>query len=459
MKPIHLQLSFLLASASVVSAAPSHEAPYALRLWNDPAFARYFVATYGSLPDVEPTLNDADREILQQLLPLMPKPLEAIQFLSKVVGKNSNAIFDFQVASLYLDNNMLEPSEKWFQSALSKAPAFRRAWRGLGMAQVRLMKWKEAVASLGKAIGLGIQDGPTYGLLGYSLLSMDRASSAEAAYRQALMFDPDSLDWKMGLVRAQLKQLKAAEAAALCNEILRDAPDQTDLLSLQAEAYVAMNETDKAAENLEILIRGGKSQGEDIKRLADIYLATNEPALAANTYGRWLERQDKKPAEDIPQVIIAAENLASQNALPEASALIAQAKKISAKQLPKEVEASMLKVEARLQINAGKGDAAATVLQRVVELNPLDGGALMLLGQHFSDSKDTVKATAYYERASKIKETEPDALIRLAQLDIADGKLAEALPQLKRSNEIKPRDGVQKLIQDLEKFLKKGNKA
>lgn len=452
------RLSFgllLLVCCTSAQGASTRRAPYALQLWDDPAFARYFVGTYGNIPDVEPTLKDADREILQQLLPLMAKPLDAIQFLSKVVGKDSNAIFDFQVASLYLDNGMVDPAEKWFLSALNKAPAFRRAWRGLGMAQVKATKWKEAVASLGKAIGLGIQDGPTYGLLAYSLLALDRASSAESAYRQALMFDPDSLDWKMGLVRTQLKQLKAAEAAALCDEILRDNPDRVELLSLQAEAYIAMKENGKATENLEILVRGGQAKGEDIRRLGDIYLATNEPALALSAFSRWMERDDKKPEEDVLHIVMVAENLSSQNALPEASLLLAKAKKVSDKQLPKEVEAKLLKVEARLQMSAGKGEAAAPILQRVVELNPMDGSALMLLGQHFADAKDGVKATSYYERATKIKDTEPDALIRLAQMNIADGKLAEALPLLKRSNDLKPRDGVQKLIQDLEKFLKK----
>lgn len=454
-----LSLGLALLSGTMLHAAPSHKAPYALELWNDPRFARYFVGTYGNIPDVEPVLTDADREILQQLLTLMPKPLEAIQYLAKVVNKDSNAVFDYQVASLYFDNGMLEPAEKWFKSAIDKFPTFRRAWRGLGMVQVKSEKWREAVGSLGKAIGLGIQDGPTYGLLGYALLSLERHSSAESAYRQALMFDPDSLDWKMGLVRASLMQLKAAEAAALCDEILRDHPERTELLGLQAEAYIAMKENGKATENLEILIRGGQAKGDDMRRLGDIYLATSEPALALSAYSRWLEREDKKPAEDVPHIVTVAENLSAQNAMSEATLLLTQAKKVSGKELPKEVEAKMLKVEARLQMASGKGDDAAPILQRVVELNPMDGGALMLLGQHFNDAKDTVKATAYYERATKIKETEPDALIRLAQLNIADGKLPDALLLLKRSNDIKPRDSVQKLIQDLEKFLKKGSKA
>jgi len=435
-------------------AAPSHQAPYALDLWNDPQFAKYFVGTYSVMPEVEPTLNDKDRATLQGLLPLMPKPADALAYLSKVVGPTTNAIFDFQMASLYFDNGMMEASEKWFKSAIAKAPSFRRAWRGLGMVQVRAMNWKDAVASLGQAIGLGIQDGPTYGLLGYALLSMERAASAESAYRSALMFQPDSMDWKMGLVRAALKQLKAAEAAALCDEILRENPERTELLSLQAEAYLVMKENVKAAENLEILVRGGQAKSEDMTRLGDIYLASKEPALALSAYSRWLERSDRK-IEDVDKAISVADSLSSQNALLEAGMLLTKSKAAAGKNLPKDAEAKLLKVEARLQMSAGKGDAAAPILERVVELNPMDGSAMMLLGQHYSDKKDNVKATAFYERAAKIKDNEPDALIRLAQLKIGESKLAEALPMLKRSNDLKPRDSVQKLIQDLEKFLKK----
>lgn len=445
----------LALAASTAAAAPSHQAPYALSLWNDPQFARYFVGTYAIMPEVEPTLAEKDRELLQGLLPLMPKPAEAMAYLAKVVTPGCNAIFDFQMASLYFDANMLDASEKWYKSAITKSPSFRRAWRGLGMAQVRAMKWKEAVASLGQAVALGIQDGPTYGLLGYALLSMERPSSAESAYRSALMFQPDSLDWKMGLIRTALKQMKAAEAASLCDEILRDHPDRADMLSLQAEAFLVMKETVKAAENLEILVRGGQAKGEDLARLGDIYLATKEPALAVSAYTRWIERSDRKLPEDVDKALQVAESLSAQNALTEAGIFLAKVKTTAGKELPKEAEARLLKVEARLQMSAGKGDTAAPILERVVELNPLDGGALMLLGQYYSDKKDNVSAVARYERAAKIKENEPDALIRLAQIKISEGKLAEALPDLKRSNDLKPRDSVQKLIQDVEKFLKK----
>jgi Flp pilus assembly protein TadD len=91
----------------------------------------------------------------------------------------------------------------------------------------------------------------------------------------------------------------------------------------------------------------------------------------------------------------------------------------------------------------------------VVELNPLDGGALMLLGQHYTEAKDDVKATAYYERAAKLPDFEADADLRLAQLHVSGGRLADALPLLKRSHEIKPRDSVSRLITDIERALRK----
>ncbi len=440
---------------TAVFGAPSHQAPYALQLWNDPQFARYFVGTYAVMPEVEPALSEKDKEILKGVLPLMQKPAEALAYLAKVTGKDANPLFDLQMAGLYFDNGMFEASEKWYLAAVAKAPSFRRAWRGLGMTQVRAEKWKEAVASLGQAIGLGIQDGPTYGLLGYALLSMQRPASAESAYRSALMFQPDSLDWKMGLVRAALQQMNAAAAAALCAEILKDHPERMDLLALQAEAYLVMKEPARAAENLEIIVRGSEAKDEDMTRLGDIYLASQQPALALSAYSRWLDRPGRKIPGDVEKAISVAESLSSQNALPEAQTLLLRSKAAAGKELSKDAEARLLKVEARLQISAGKGDAAAPILERVVELNPLDGSALLLLGQHYTDKKDNVKATAFYERATKIKDTEADALIRLAQLKIGESKLPEATALLKRSYDLKPRDSVQKLLQDLEKYLKK----
>jgi len=432
------------------AAAPEKPRPgaYALELWRDPGFARFFLGTYSVLPEVEPPLNDKDKAALQKILPLMPKPTEAANALVPLISKDSNAIFDLTLGNIYLDNDRMPQAETMFQQAVDKFPSFRRAWRGLGMTQVRQQKWNDAITSLSRAISLGAQDGATYGLYGFALLSLERSVSAETAYRMALMFQPDVLDWKLGLVRCVLKQQKAAEAAALCDEIIRENPERTEFITLQSEAWLAMKENTKAAENLEILARGGNAKPEDLQRLGDIYLVGKDSALALSAYSRAIDAGAADPAKILAQ----AENLAMQNALTEAASLV---KKARAAKLPSDLEARFLKLEARLAVSSGKAGESIPLLQRVVELNPLDGGALMLLGQHYFDAKDNPKATSYFERASKLKDFEADANLRLAQIHITSNQLADALPLLKRSQEIKPRDSVAKLVADLERALRK----
>ncbi|MBL9130559.1 MAG: tetratricopeptide repeat protein [Verrucomicrobiaceae bacterium] len=443
-------LAFLLLfSVAVAHAAADKKAAYALELWSDPQFARFFLGTYSVLPEVEPPLNDKDKETLQRILPLMPRPVEAAAALLKIINKDSNAAFDLTLANLYLENNQLENAQTMFKKAIDKFPAFRRAWRGMGIAHIRKEQWDEAVNALGRAISLGAADGPSYGLYGSALLSSGRAVSAESAFRNALMFQPDVLDWKMGLLQCLLKEQKASEAAALCDELIRENPDRTEFLTLQSEAYLSMKDTVRAAENLEVLARGGKAKPEELARLGDIYLVGKDSALAASAYLRALEAGPV----DAAKVVAQAENLAAQNALPEAADLIKKAR--SKEKLSPENEARLLKVEARIAVNSGRAGDSVPLLQRVVELNPLDGGALMLLGQHFSDQKDDIKATALYERASKLKDFEADASLRLAQLHVGAGRLTDALPLLKRSNEIKPRDAVGRLITDIERALRK----
>ncbi len=447
-----------VATAPAAATVDEEEKPrpgaYALELWKDPNFAKFFLGTYSVFPDVEPPLSDKDRELLNQLLPMMNKPMEAAGALVKLITKDTNAIFDLTLGNLYLENGQYEPAADLFQRAVDKFPSFRRAWRGLGMVNVRQQKWRSAVTHLSRAIGLGAQDGPSYGLYGFALLSLDRAASAESAYRMALMFQPDVLDWKLGLVRCVLKQAKAAEAAALCEEIVRENPDRTEFISLQSEAYLAMKDNLKAAENLEILSRSGVAKPEDLQRLGDIYLVSKDSALALSAYKRAIEAGGFEPSKVISQ----AENLSMQGALFEATSLIKQARESGAGKLAKEDEARLLKLEARLAVSSGKAGDSIPMLQRVVELNPLDGAALMLLGQHYADNKDTPKAVGYFERAVKLKDYESAASLRLATIHITANKLADALPLLKRSNELKANDSVAKLISDIERTLRKGTK-
>jgi tetratricopeptide (TPR) repeat protein len=102
----------------------------------------------------------------------------------------------------------------------------------------------------------------------------------------------------------------------------------------------------------------------------------------------------------------------------------------------------------------GAGDEEARVLEQIVELDPLDGEALILLGQYSSRAGDDEKAIFYYQRAANLEAYEADADVRYAQLLVKQGKIAEALPLLRRAQVLKPRDNVQSYLDQLERMNK-----
>ena len=89
-----------------------------------------------------------------------------------------------------------------------------------------------------------------------------------------------------------------------------------------------------------------------------------------------------------------------------------------------------------------------------VALDPLDGEALILLGQHSSRAGEIEKAIFYYERAASLEKFEADAKVRHAQLLVKTGNYADALPLLRRAQQLKPRDNIQDYLEQVERVAK-----
>jgi Flp pilus assembly protein TadD len=115
----------------------------------------------------------------------------------------------------------------------------------------------------------------------------------------------------------------------------------------------------------------------------------------------------------------------------------------------------LLKIEARLSMAEGAGSAeTAAVLEEIIQLDPLDGEALMLLGQHYSRQNEPDKAIFYYERAASLEAFEANAKVRHAQILVGLGRYADALPLLRRAQEVKPRDDIARYLEQVERIVK-----
>ena len=113
------------------------------------------------------------------------------------------------------------------------------------------------------------------------------------------------------------------------------------------------------------------------------------------------------------------------------------------------------KLEARIALaQGGEGPELAASLEETLKSDPLDGDALMLLAQYYQRRNDSERAGLYYERAEGIADFEVTARTRHAQLLVGLGRYSEALPLLRRAQEIKPREDVARYLEQVERIAR-----
>jgi tetratricopeptide (TPR) repeat protein len=438
------------ASAESPAARDASWREASLSLFGDQAFKKRFIESYVAETEIEPRVTEAERKFRQKALAHISADErdQAMKILEKELTPASSAVVDFTLANLHFQNDALDRAAALYASAVDKHPKFRRAWKNLAVIHVRGGDYKKALPELTRVIELGGGDAITYGLLAYSYASVEDHLAAETAYRMAILLDPATPDWKSGLARSLFKQRRHADASALCDALLAADPGRADLWLLQANAFLGMEKALKAAENYEIVDRLGKSTPETLNMLGDIYVNEGLYDVAVARYVRALD-VDAAPKLDRP--IRAAKALTARGARQETKTLLDRLDRGFADALSVEQRKDVLKLKARLAVAEGAGDEEARVLKEVVKLDPLDGDALLLLGQHAAKSGDAERAVFYYRQAASLEAFEADAKVRHAQLLVGQGKYAEALPLLRRAQSLKPRENVQKYLESVER--------
>jgi tetratricopeptide (TPR) repeat protein len=459
-----LKVIALLAVGLKCYAGPSF---YPTDYFRSPEFRDAFLGTLGVKSDVEPKLTEEEQHYLEQIQPFMGKDLEAcINAFEKVSGPEATARFDYELGVLYMQKNDVEKAREALIRAVTKFERFLRAHSNLGLLYTRVNRTREAIPHITKSIALGQASEELYGMLAYCHLQNGDSLSAETAYRNAIMLGPKTVDWKTGLAQALFSQQKAGEAIALLDELLKVDPQKELFWNMQAVAQIANGQPLKAAQNLEMLALMGKATAKEYSILGDIYMSQALFPLASRSY---IAGASAKGAPSAPDGLLKnAESLAQRSAYPEAKSVLASVESVFPS-LDTSHKVKMLKIRSRIAMAEEAPDSAVALLNEIVQVDPMDGEALMLLADHFikkGTDADLVQAIFYLERGVKIPTSEADASVRLAQAKIAKsasetdkGKrleaMASAIELLKRAQELKKRDSVGSYMADLEKTVQK----
>ena len=405
------------------------------QMWKDESFVKSFLGSYGFLGEYEPKISDTEKTVLRTLINLIKaSPKAAIKQLEPQIKPSSSAAFDFILANLYFQEGNLAKAQKYYNSATKKHPEFRRAYKNLGLVYVQDGNFEKAIPTISKALELGVVDGRAYGLLAYGYLSEEKYYPAEAAYRQAILIQPNVKDWKIGLARCLLETERYTEAVALFDTLLKDEPNNPDYWLLQGNAYIGKDQVLKAAQNIEIVKRMGATDLKTLMLLGDIYMNNDYSDLALNAYLAAVEMADSNQSKPL---VRAADVLTQTGNFSQAKVLITSIRAKTATVLSDEQDLSLLTSEARIARHDGDDATAVATLNKIVERDALNGEALIELGNYYADQDLMAEAVTRYQQAAKIESSERKALVAHAQALVRKNEYREAVPLLKRALQIK----------------------
>jgi tetratricopeptide (TPR) repeat protein len=440
----------------VPSSAPTTFAPLPkdhelASLWNDPDFSRRLVGSYGFASDSEPRMTPEEQALYRdKIVPLLREdPKKAIPALESAIKPSASAVFDFTLGNVFFQNEDLTNAVKHFEAALAKFPDYRRAQKNLAFALVRDGKYTEAIKPLTRTVTLGGADGKVFGLLGFAYMNQGRPVSADGAYRQALVFEPDNVDFKLGLVKCSVATANYDHALALLDELLQQYPERDALWTLHANIFIQKEQPAKAAVSLEMLRRLGKANAQNLFLLGDLYMAQEARELALGSY---VEALEKDAGQNPAKALRPAQILVSRGAWTEARELFGRIR--GAGSLTGADELKLLKLESKVAMASGEGEKAIGTLEQIINKDPLDAEALLLVGDFYARNGQREKAEFRYQTAAGIQGFEADALVKHAQLLVQSQKYAQALDLLRKAQKIKPRDNVQRYLDKIEQLAR-----
>ena len=449
MKKIFFYLFLILGSTKAWCNIPSYELTQ--DFWNSPSFVRSFMGDYGFRSEIEPRINKSEQFILKEVIAKAENQLdEAIEYLEMKIDQKVSAALDFALATMYYQRGRLSRSSESYKVAIKKFPSFLRAYKNLGFVELSLGNFQEAARNLSRSISLGEGDGVTFVALGYCYYMLQQFVSAENAYRMGILLFPESKDARNGLVNCLIETNRYAEALALLNELLVKEPENVFCHRARASTLQGLGREKDATVALETLRRMGKLDTGDLLRLGDLYHNLNLYELSLQNYERAIQKNEKL---SVQRYIRVASILIGRGSYQDCFSYLDKIENSFGSKYSTEDEKEVLLLKAEILKATGKTEESTRILRIVVESHPLEGKALIMLGQHAWQQNDYALASLHFERAAKIKDSEVKALIEHGRMLVSQRDYQKAVQLLDKAERISPQPRIKRYLESIRGLL------
>ena len=401
-------------------------------------------------PAQEPTVSAQEAKVLRQVAELAESdPAAAVALLASEITSESSAALNFALGNLNVQQDALEEAERAYRAALEKFPTFARARMNLAQVLIRQEKLGQVAEALRPVLTSGQARAETFTLLGYSFLLQGQSLPAETAYRQALLLKPDDVNNSLGLAKCLLEQERTSEAIRLLENLVEREPQRAELWLLLANAHLALEQPDQAIVKLECVRRLGIASTEALATMGDLYLNRRQPVEALSVYEEAFSGEEP-PLE---RLLRSAEGFLMLGMPAEAECLLQQSREATSFLSPDQ-RRKLLRLEARQAYLSGDRKAALMAYERLLEEYPLDGDALIVLGDIHREACALEEAMMAYERAARISGKEAQALVRQAQVEVERERYIKAVEFLGAAQAMDPRPNVARYLEQVMRLVR-----
>ena len=399
---------------------------------------------------LEPTVSAKEAELLAKAAGVgATNAVEAIALLQDMM--KSSAAIDFAIGNFQFQANQLTEAAESYRQAIAKQPTFRNARKNLGRVYLLAGEEAKAVSVCQSLVEDGLADHEVFLLLGHGLALTLHWVSAESAYRQALLLDTASDDAQAGLARCLVQQERYLEARSLLRTMLESAPDHRELWSLLANVNVALGAPDAAIRTLETAHRLGCCDAVMLGLLGDLYLNTDRPADAVARYEAALAAGWAESA----RLLRAVEGLVLMGNAEGAARMLARISDNSEIGTDPAIALEYLRLRSELAALQGDTKEAVESYRQLVRRDPLNGRALLRLGELLRQEGDIGGAELAYERAGRLEGMQAEALVHRAELAVQRDRFDVAVRLLEAAEAVESRPHVARYLAQVRRLAER----
>ncbi len=372
--------------------------------------------------------------------------LNAAKFLTSKLTQNSSSPMLFAAGNFYFQADEYKTARALYIDTLTKNPDYVDVKKNLARLYLTTKQFDKAKDIMMELINSNPTNPDYYLFLGNSYMLNGFETSAETAFRQCLMIDPNNNSAKLGLCRSLLNQEKLKEVIPIAKELIDlDAESQVYWMLL-ANVQIAEGNITEALYSLETAKRLKCISSEMEMTLANIYLNENLSQTAVNIYMKLLkETPEKFKAEQLKNIINA---LIEMNQIDLAENLYNNLKEKNV--INKEDE---LKLQASLHVAENQLKEAVKIYEEILKENPIDPETLIAYAKYLKEQQLYDQAITTITPVTRLKGYEAAALFLLTDIELERRNFQSAVSYLENAMIFESSPATEKYLIQIKKLL------